>query len=148
MDPSYWGGAPGVNPMSSSRDELEAAYRATDYRVDDAPGGPFVIRIDERSDQVAGVGWAFVTACNPRSVCLSDEENARRTADLEAAVRERGWTFYRGHGVGRDGTWSPEPSLLVVGIAEADALGLAKRFGQNAIVAGRAGEPARLVWVG
>ncbi|MBO0699096.1 MAG: DUF3293 domain-containing protein [Zavarzinella sp.] len=146
--PSYWGKAPGVNPMSSSRDELEAAYWATDYRVDDAPGGPFVIRIGECCDRLAGAEWAFVTACNPRSVCLSDEENARRTAELDAAVGERGWTVYRGHGVGRDGTWPPEPSLLIVGIAEADALGLAKRFGQNAIVAGRAGGPARLVWVG
>jgi Protein of unknown function (DUF3293) len=134
--------------MNGSREQLEAAYRATDYRVEDIPGGPLVIRIDERCDQLPAAEWAFVTACNPRSVCLSDEENAGRTAELEAAVRERGWVFYRGHGVGRNGTWPPEPSLLIVEIAEADAIELAKRFGQHAIVAGRPGEPARLVWVG
>jgi Protein of unknown function (DUF3293) len=134
--------------MSNSHEQLEAAYRATDYRVEDIPGGPLVIRIDEPCDQLPAAEWAFVTACNPRSVCLSDEENAHRTAELEAAVRERGWIHYRGHGVGRDGRWAPEPSLLIVGIAEADAGELARRFGQNAIVAGRAGEAARLVWVG
>jgi Protein of unknown function (DUF3293) len=145
--PSYWAEAPGVNPMNGTREQLEAAYRATDYRVEDIPGGPLVIRIDERCDQLPAAEWAFVTACNPRSVCLSDEENAGRTAELEAAVREGGRVFYRGHGVGRNGTWPPEPSLLIVGIAEPDAVELAKRFGQHAIVAGRPGEPARLVWV-
>jgi hypothetical protein len=144
--PSYWGEAPGVNPMSDSRDDLEAAYRATDYRVDDAPGGPFVIRIGERCDRLADVDWAFVTACNPRSQRLSDEQNARRMTELETVVGGR-WLFYPGHGAGRDGRWPPEPSLLIVGIVESDAVELARRFGQNAFVAGRAGEPARLVWV-
>jgi hypothetical protein len=134
--------------MSNPRDQLEAAYRATDYRVEDIPGGPLVICIDERCDQLPAAEWAFVTACNPRSVCLSEEDNARRTAELEAAVGELGRIYFHGHGVGRNGTWPPEPSLLILGIAEPDAVELAKRFGQNAIVAGRPGEPARLVWVG
>ncbi|HKB04492.1 MAG TPA: DUF3293 domain-containing protein [Gemmataceae bacterium] len=127
---------------------LEAAYRATDYRVDDAPSGPFVIRIGEECPELAGLEWAFVTACNPGSVRLPEEENTRRMGELEAAVRKGGGRYHRGHGVGRDGQWSPEPSLLIVGIREADAVELARRFGQNAIIVGRAGGEARLVWVG
>jgi hypothetical protein len=127
---------------------LEAAYLATDYRVEDAPTGPFVIRIGKAIPELAGFEWAFVTACNPSSVRLSNAENAHRMAELEAAVREGGWRYYRGSGVGRDGKWPPEPSLLIVGIGEAEALDLARRFRQNAIVVSGADSVARLVWVG
>jgi Protein of unknown function (DUF3293) len=127
--------------------ELEAAYLSTDYEVENFPSGTFTIRIGESNAELAGLDWAFVTACNPGSVRLSDEENSRRMAELEGVVRNRGWCYYRGHGVGRDGQWPPEPSFLIVGISEADAVELARRFGQNAIVAGRPGEPAQLVWV-
>ena len=129
------------------RDNLEAAYLVTDYRVEDFPSGPFTIRIGEPIAALAGLEWAFVTACNPRSVLISDEENTRRMAEFETAVRELGWRFYHGQGVGRDRRWPPEPSLLIVHIKESEAVHLARRFGQNAIVAGRSGEPARLVWV-
>ena len=129
-----------------SRSELDAAYRATDYWVDDFPGGPFAIRIDEPCRELADLQWAFVTACNPLSQRFPDDANAARMANLENAVRGR-WSYYRGRGVGRDEQWS-EPSLLIVGINEADAVELARRFGQNAIVAGRPRVPARLVWTG
>ena len=132
---------------SPDRAELEAAYLVTDYRVEDFPTGPFTIRINESSDALAGLDWAFITACNPRSVLLSDEENARRMADLETAVRQGGWRYFHGQGVGKDHKWPPEPSLLIVGIKEPESVELAKAFGQNAIVAGRPGEPARLVWL-
>lgn len=133
---------------------IEAAYRATDYRVADSPAGPFVIRVGEPSPEAVRLlvlhrqtEWAFVTACNPCSEQLPDEVNARRMAGLEGELRAGGWPHYPGAGVGRDGTWPPEPSFLVVGISEAEALDVARRFGQNAIVAGRIEEPARLVWV-
>jgi hypothetical protein len=134
---------------------IEAAYRATDYRVDDNPFGPFVIRVGEPSagaDRLLAVHgqttWAFITACNPGSERLPDEQNVRQMANLEAELREGSWPHYAGTGVGRDGTWPPEPSFLVLAISEAEALNLARQFGQNAIVAGRTGEPARLVWPG
>jgi hypothetical protein len=125
---------------------LDAAYRATDYCVDDAPGGPFVIRIGAECARLSGE-WAFVTACNPRSARLSDDENARRMTELESIVRSGEWTYYHGRGVGRDGSWPAEPSLLILGIQWGEAVELGKRFGQNAIVVGRAGEAARLAWV-
>jgi Protein of unknown function (DUF3293) len=132
---------------------IKAAYRATDYRVDDPAGESFVLRIGETSagaDRLLAAhgqtAWAFITACNPRSERQSDEENSRRMAELEAVLRDGGWPHYRGAGVSRDGTWPPEPSFLVVGISEAEALDLAHCFDQNAIVVGRTGEPARLIW--
>jgi hypothetical protein len=134
---------------------IEAAYMATDYRVDQSPVGPFVIRVGEPSQEAdrllalhGQTEWAFVTACNPRSERLLDDENSRRMGELEVELRAGGWPNYHGAGVGRDGTWPPEPSFLVIGIPAAEALGLARRFEQNAIVAGRPGEPTRLEWTG
>lgn len=134
--------------------ELEAAYLATDYWVEDAPNGPFAIRVGEISIELeellleeVAVEWAYVTACNPGSMPLSDEENRARTECLRDSLIAPGMRFYPGVAVGDDDSWR-EASFLVLDLSEGDALGLAKRFGQNAIVAGRIGEPARLVWTG
>jgi hypothetical protein len=132
--------------------ELEAAYLATDYWVEDAPNGPFAIRVgalnvdlEEVLLEEVAVEWAYVTACNPESVPLSDEENKARTDELRETLVEAGLRFYEGVAVDPDGNWR-EPSFLVLELSEGDALRLAKRFGQNAIVVGHIAEPARLVW--
>lgn len=132
---------------------LETAYLETDYWVEDAPNGPFAIRIGEFCigleelllEQVVAE-WAFVTACNPGSTQISEAENVQRMLELEAAARLNVWRFYRGCAKARINDWPPEPSLLILDIPRRDAIKLAKRFGQNAIVTGRIAEPARLVW--
>ena len=121
--------------MSGTDMRLREAYESTAYRVDEGPRGGFVIRVGERSADadallaIAGAtDWAFITACNPRSVALSTEENAARMARLARLVRDRGLAHYRGAGVGVDASWTPEPSLLVLGLAEHEAVALARAF--------------------
>lgn len=140
--------------MSTERERLRVAYEATTYRVDEGPGGPFVIRVGARSVAadalLAAAGtdaWAFITACNPRSIPLDSADNEARMTRLGRVVRDRGLVTYAGAGVGADADWTPEPSLFVVGLAERDAMALAREFGQLAIVVGSRGAPARLVWV-
>lgn len=135
--------------------DLEAAYRETEYWVDDAPSEPFVIRIGEINleldvllTELGEFEWAYVTACNPKSMRLSDEENAERMRQLETEVDRRGLRCFHGRGQGSDDRWPAEPSLLAIGeSAIADAVELARQFGQNAIVAGQLGEPAELMWI-
>lgn len=126
--------------------QLELAYHQTDYRVS-SPGGEFVIRIGKLCPEIDAEQWAFITACNPMSRLLSDQENAGRMQQLEAELAAANYRFEHGAGVGRDGQWPPEPSLLVYEIDEAAAIELARRYDQAAIVVGRRNEPARLVWV-
>ncbi|HLJ12219.1 MAG TPA: DUF3293 domain-containing protein [Planctomycetaceae bacterium] len=128
-------------------------YEATDYWVDDAPGGPFRICCGEQSPELdralseAGAhDWVYITACNPLSQALSDQENASRMLDLEARLRAMSCVVFHGRGVGRIGNWPAEPSLLVMGLSVDEGLNLGREFGQAAIVAGRRGEPARLAW--
>lgn len=140
--------------VSTERERLQVAYEATAYRVDEGPGGPFVIRVGARSvaadARLAAAGadaWAFITACNPGSTPLPAADNEARMTRLGRVVRDRGLVTYAGAGAGPDAGWPPEPSLFVVGLDERDAVALAREFGQLAIVVGRCGAPARLVWV-
>lgn len=133
------------------RNELEAVYRATNYVVYRGTI-TFVIRIGDRctaADEILGGGensWAFMTAWNPYSQELSANENSRRQSELQSELNLRGLRYLAGAGEDPRGEWPSEDSLLVVGIGLDDATTLAKIFEQNAIVFGRRGQPAELVW--
>jgi hypothetical protein len=119
------------------------AYRHTTY-VAEAPGQGVRIRIGE-VDPGLGESWAVVTASNPGSFKpLPDDLNAQRARELEGEVL-RSWTFYRGKGMPDEPGWSPEQSLLVLGIGRDEAIALGRRYGQNAIVVGAADARAELV---
>lgn len=89
--------------------------------------------------------WAFITAWNPGSRPLSKGENARRHAELRAAVTEAGLEALDGEGVDPDPSWPPEQSLLILDISRGKAISLGQRFGQLAIVVGRRGQASALV---
>lgn len=55
-----------------------------------------------------------------------------------------GHPMFSGEGIGDDGTWPAERSVLVLGIERAIAIELGRRFGQRAILCGRLGGPATL----
>ena len=88
--------------------------------------------------------WAFITAWNPASEPLTREENDRRQRRLRQEVESKGYRWLPGEGRGEDPSWLPEQSLFILGIPEAGAIELARKFGQLAIVVGRRGKPARL----
>jgi hypothetical protein len=134
--------------MHPSRD-LDAAYRATAYTAA-TPGGAITLRIGESNATLdcllvaAGVNsWAYITAHNPGSAPISAEENQARQRELHSAVT--GYASFEGAGVGEG--WPPEPSLLILGMSEEVAADVGRRFGQNAVVVGRLGGPARLLWL-
>jgi hypothetical protein len=133
-------------------ERLRAAYESTEYWVDESPVGPFRLRHGERSEpldrllaRAAVREWAYVTACNPRSRRLPDEENEDRMRALDERLRRMGLVHYPGRGVGTGGDWPAEASRLVLDVTEVQARELAAEFGQNAIVAGAAGEAGRVV---
>jgi len=132
---------------------LDGAYRSTVYRVL-APGAAIDLSIDRRSSGLdallaqRGVStWAFLSACNPRSIAAPPGVNRRQAARLKRALAARGWCWLDGAGVPRDRRLAPEPSVWVGGISLRDARRLAAHFGQNAFLAGRRGRPARLIWL-
>jgi hypothetical protein len=89
--------------------------------------------------------YAYITAFNPGSSRLTDEENHARQSELINIVRQLAHPAFPGEGIGDDGVWPPEQSVLVLGIEYAAAVQLGRQFGQRAIVFGMLGCEATLV---
>src|SRR5262245_46336962 len=121
-------------------DALFAAYRNTSFFADTS-GGRLCLRVGRASPELDELlaacdvrTWAYVTAFNPGSIPLSHEENEQRNQRLAREVESRGYTAFPGEGIGDDGQWPPERSLLILGIIRDDAIDLGREFGQRAIV--------------
>jgi hypothetical protein len=126
--------------------KLLAAYRATWIDVD-LPLETFTV---PPADQGKALDlpeelqpwFVVITAFNPGSEALTDDENQARHAELWGLVRSHAelWNVVRSVGddcfqaVGRseDGSWREE-SVAIVGVEEKRALALAQRFGQLAV---------------
>ena len=132
--------------------ELEAAYRHTTYRT--AMGdGSYAIRIgrphlalDTALRATRATRWACITAYNPQSALRSAGENERQHAALERTLHVRGIRWYPMESTADKGDWPPEPGVLALGIGRGRAESLGRDFGQAAIVWGRVGGKAELVW--
>lgn len=139
--------------MAKMTEQLEAAYKATTYRVF-LPGGLLDLRIGEACDdlrcwlETAGSDcFAIVTAWNPASQSTADEVNAENQSRLECELLEGNYEPYAAQNL-PDGDNGPvEESCFVADLAEADAVALAADFGQHAIVCGGADGVPRLVRV-
>lgn len=122
--------------MNSLPPDLLQAYLETGYIVSDDP--PLLLTIGEPSDDarilLASFGVqtaAFITAWNPGSQLLSEEENEERQLRLLDEIEKRRLNYLLGSGERAD--WR-EYSYFVLGIAHEDADQLARQFQQNAYV--------------
>jgi Protein of unknown function (DUF3293) len=136
---------------AEQKERLDAVYRATTYFVD-GPSGRFALRIGQASADIDALTaahhvntWTYITAHNPGSVEAPSEQNDKQQRDLKKSIEESYYPIYSGEGKGDSG-WPAEPSLLVLGISDADAAAMARRFGQAAVLFGERGGPAQLLW--
>jgi sugar phosphate isomerase/epimerase len=119
--------------------ETLAAYRATRYRV--FAHIPIDMRIGETSAAMTallarhGAGSAvFVTAFNPFSQRLCDDDNAARQRRLKAHLARLGFATIEGAGIDPTGQWPSEESVLALGADRPAADDLMRKFEQNAVV--------------
>src|SRR5208282_6089359 len=131
---------------------LAAAYLRAHYRVE-AAEGPFTLRLGEYCaelqrwhEQWAVNRSAFISAANPFSVPTDAQQNAAAHVRLLERLVTAGLHAVPGIGLDPDGRWIPERSVLVAGIACAEALRLAAAFNQYAIVFADADAVPRLCW--
>lgn len=117
---------------------LDAAYRATDYIVEHEP--PFVLKVGVRSDRAAALlaarsalSGVFITAWNPFSTRVSDEENEAANRRLACALLAQGKTIHAGVGRSADGQWS-EASYFAYPVSGGEALALCRAYRQAAVV--------------
>ncbi len=147
MEQSHKPEKPRIDP------KLDAFYRATTFAAD-LPDGELCIRVGQphpRLDALLKNGgaetWAYITAWNPGSANLPPEKNDQRHTDLVQYLEAKGYRFFLGEGRPDEPGWNPERSVLVVGIEHEAAMRLGQGLKQYAIVIGRHGGVAELVWV-
>jgi hypothetical protein len=88
--------------------------------------------------------WAFITAWNPRSVLLTEAQNAARNQQMERWLMDKKYLYFDGYGQGKTSDWPPENSFFVLGINRETAIQLGRDFGQLAIVVGERDTVAEL----
>jgi triacylglycerol esterase/lipase EstA (alpha/beta hydrolase family) len=90
--------------------------------------------------------WAFISAYNPQSRPLRKEENRYRHQQLIAHVESRHQPWREGIGRPDRTDWKPEHGLFLPGISKREAVALAKRFEQTALVFGQRGQSPQLIY--
>ena len=140
------------NATAQGKLALAQAYRKTTYAADIA-GVTYAIRIgrlhrklDAQLEVLRSTRWAFVTAWNPQSQRLSARVNRQRHALLTQALDERRIRWHPMHATGDAGDWPTEEGVMALGLSRTAARRLGKEFEQAAVVFGRVGEKAELVW--
>jgi hypothetical protein len=130
--------------------DLIVAYLGAEYIVFGAP--ELVLRIGEPSAALDALleaegahSAAYVTAANPGGRLAGTTENVLASTALLEAQREAGYACFAGEGRDPQDEWPPEPSVLVVGIARAEAEVLGRSYDQNAIVYVEKGKAPELV---
>lgn len=129
---------------------LKQKYLDTDYIISDDP--PLLMKIGEQSDDLRvllgsmGVETAaFITAWNPGSEKLTDNENDDRQGALLTDIETMRLNYLIGYSQGED--WL-EYCYLVLGIDKDQATDMTTRFEQNAYVwIGPAGIPELIITV-
>ncbi len=91
-----------------------------------------------------GRAFTLVTAQNPQSTPLSEEENRERNERLEQHLLAKNYDYGPSLGKSTDGSWE-EAGFTVFDLTLEDALALGSQFGQHAVVYGE-GEKAALAW--
>ncbi|WP_342376358.1 DUF3293 domain-containing protein [Myxococcus stipitatus] len=137
------------------QERLLGAYRATRYVIRphaSTDGVEQVLRVGRLHPSLdaalAARGhreWAFLTAWNPGSRPRSKEENQRAQERLVSQLIAGGWGVAPAIGEAEDGSWS-EQSLFVPGLPRADAERFGRAHGQVAVLVGRVGGPAELLF--
>ncbi len=119
--------------------ELWSAYAETHYIVHNEP--PFTLRIAQPCPELKALmadhnalGAAYITAWNPFSRQLNEQENKARQKELKAILKKRGLICIDGIGQHPSNNWSGEASVLVLGLDLEAAKSLARHYEQHAFV--------------
>lgn len=91
--------------------------------------------------------WALITAFNPYSQCLTPELNHQRHQELKQHLQGLSLELLPAVGKDPDGVWTPEKSILILGITSSKAIAIGHQFEQNAVVYGELYQPTQLLWL-
>jgi Protein of unknown function (DUF3293) len=121
---------------------LSPAYEQAIYKT---PRVSFTLS-EEKTDVILfdGRSYGVITAHNPHSEPLSQEENDRRHEALRKQLQEQAFSFDPSTGESPDGSWREE-GFVIFDLELDTALKIGLEFGQHAILYGQ-GNRVALAW--
>ena len=134
-------------------DRLQVAYQQAVYEVDcnteriELHIGRHSSRLQQLLDKHKFDTWALITAFNPYSQCLSASANLLRHQNLIEYLQPLPFKTFDAWGKDEAGSWTPEKSVLIMGISRIQAREIGRKLQQNAIVYGEAKKPPELLWL-
>jgi hypothetical protein len=139
--------------LSEGKSQLPAglieAYAQTEFRIHTQPAftlyiGQHCALLQQAMARAQANTCLFITACNPFSQSLDDDDNAQRNKQLETELNRRGLSYLTGVGQHASNEWPGEASFLVLGVSPDVAKELGQTYEQNAVVWSDADAIARL----
>lgn len=119
--------------------ETIKAYRETHFNV--FTPVPFTLKVDEVSSELFNLyklkdysSCVFITACNPFSEVLKNEENIHLQSKLQKYLIDENLSYLAGEGKHPSGNWDGESSFLVFGLGIEESKKLGNELKQNAII--------------
>ncbi|MDJ0594896.1 MAG: DUF3293 domain-containing protein [Pleurocapsa sp. MO_226.B13] len=109
--------------------------------------GKYNPRLGRLLEESNCTSWALITAFNPYSQPRSPTENQQRHQSLIEHLQSLPFILIDALGKDPNGDWTPETSVLIVGIKLIQAKEIGRKFAQNAIVYGELGKPPELQWL-
>jgi len=133
--------------------ELRAAYEATHYRVE-TPDGLVTVKVGKIAPEqlwrdakgVRPERWAIVSAFNPFSQALPEQQNRERHEELQRRLAANGRICLPASGIDPEEKWPAEKSLAILNLANDELDDLMLAFGQNAVVVAERGRAAYLLF--
>lgn len=91
--------------------------------------------------------WAWLTAVNPGSRCLSQQENSQRLTTLHEHLNQGDFEWFPALSSDPEGGWPDEPGCWVRHLSLAEGVRLARQYEQNAILTGQLHGAVELHWI-
>jgi hypothetical protein len=95
--------------------------------------------LDDLIQKYKWKNWAFITAFNPFSRQLNENENLERHRQLIKEINGKNYLYYPGEGKPDQGEWQSELSLFIPDIPVQELNKLLEKYEQNAAVTGLPG---------
>jgi hypothetical protein len=139
------------------RNELHIAYLKTEYSIE-LPEGRIWISPLSANEELRSLllrrsvnNWALITPYNPASQILSDRENEDRLDNFEIEAltesrRSKGVDYFDSVSKPEEVGLTGECGFWIANIFPWEAIRLGYKWGQNAILIGRADGLAKLQW--
>lgn len=122
---------------------LKAYYYLIDLKLDLVVGG-FNMELDHYMLINNYKSWTVITAYNPKSVVLCEQDNKYNNENLKNDIKN--YTFLNIESGSNSDNWEVEFGFIIFDLAKVDSIKLGKKYNQNAILFGEINKKSEIIF--